>query len=353
MDGDTAGPGAWPARGQGPREALRPGLVWPTRRDPCGLAGPTPGMARGNQFRKSSYGLYVPAGTQQSVEQRIVEAAATVSAGVVTGWAALRWLGGHWFAEESKPVPIVLQMNEGRHRQPSLAQVSQEFLAPWEVIRVDGLRITIPARSVVFEMARAPTLVRALQVFAMAAYNDLLSIDELVRYRERRLPAFKGVGMVRDAIPLLTENAWSPTEVTMAWVWQEERPGVRLLHNCPVFSLDGRHLATPDVIDVLASVVGEYQGVVHLDAERRAADVVRDDVLDRAGLEMAIMVGADLTEPTGFLKRLGGAYERASERKALWTIEPPAWWTDTTTVDARRALGPGERERLLRYRRAA
>ena len=75
----------------------------------------------------------------------------------VTGWAALHWLGGTWFqgtttSGELHAVPLVAQ----RHL---IAQdgysVSQEFLGPWEVMVVDGLPITPPLRSVVFEMRYA------------------------------------------------------------------------------------------------------------------------------------------------------------------------------------------------------
>ena len=353
-DEQPPGPGAWPQRGAGPREGLRPGLVWPSRRDSTGTSGPTPAMTRGGSYRRSSFGLYVPAEVELSVEQRIVEAYATLRAGVTTGWAALRWLGGTWFDEDAtSPVPLVLQADEGRSRQPQLVQVSQEFLHPREVWRVDGMRVTCSVRSVAYEMRRAPSPVRAAQAFAMAAYDDLVSIDELDRYCAEHLPRWTGVSQVRDVLPWLTENAWSPTEVTMGWVWQDVRPGARLAYNVPVFSLDGRHLATPDVLDPDSGVIGEYQGALHLAGERRAQDVVRDDKLRDAGLEMAIMLSGDLRDPRHFLRRLTGAYERAAGRPRRWTVEAPSWWVDTTTVAARRALDGDGRARLLGHRRAA
>ena len=310
-------------------------------------------MARGPRHRRTSYGLYVPAAVDQTVEQRIVEASATHRTGVVTGWAALRWLRGRWFDEgPHRPVPLVLQADEGRTRQPSLVEISQEFLAPSEVIRVDGLRITHPARSVAYEMRRAPSVLRAAQVFAMAAYDDLVSIEELQDYCTVHLPRCAGVGRVREALPRLTENAWSPTEVTMGWLWQDLRPEARLVHNCPVFSRDGRHLGTPDILDPGAGVIGEYQGALHLAGERRAADVVRDDRLRTAGLEMVIMLASDLRSPHGFMDRLAGAYTRAA-RRTTWTVVAPPGWIDTSTVVARRALEGADRGRLLRYRRAS
>jgi hypothetical protein len=311
-------------------------------------------MTRGSSQRRTSHGLYVPGSVDQSVEQRIVEASATCRAGVVTGWAALRWLGGRWFDEgPDRPVPLVLQADEGRSRQPGLVEISQEFLASPEIIRVDGLRITRPVRSVAYEMRRATSVLRAAQVFDMAAYDDLVSIEELRRYCVVHLPRWAGVGRVRAALTRLTENAWSPTEVTMGWVWQDGWPDARLVYNCPVFSPGGRHLGTPDILDVEAGVVGEYQGALHLAGERRAADVVRDDRLRTAGLEMVIMLAPDLTTPGHFLERLDGAYARAPRRTALWTVDAPPRWIDTSSVVARRALEGADRRRLLRYRQAS
>ena len=41
----------------------------------------------------------MPASVEQTVEQRILEAAAVLPEhGDVTGWAGLRWMGGQWFS---------------------------------------------------------------------------------------------------------------------------------------------------------------------------------------------------------------------------------------------------------------
>src|SRR3954469_16882880 len=90
------------------------GGVHPVRTDPRGTVGPTRSQAAGRSWRRSSRGLYVPAGVDESVpEQRIVEAAAVLPAyGGVTGWAALRWLGASWMTGLAPggqtPLPVVL-----------------------------------------------------------------------------------------------------------------------------------------------------------------------------------------------------------------------------------------------------
>src|SRR5690349_217601 len=89
----------------------RPGLVRPVRVDKKGAHGPTPKEARGTRWRRVSRGLYVPATVERTVEQRIVEAAAVLPSGAaVTGWAALRWQGAHWFdgVRSGEELPVVL-----------------------------------------------------------------------------------------------------------------------------------------------------------------------------------------------------------------------------------------------------
>src|SRR4051794_19590475 len=75
------------------------GLVWPTRADPAGEAGPTRGQARGPAWRCTSRALFVPATVSSDlVEQRILEAyAGAGDDAVVTGWASLRLQRGGYF----------------------------------------------------------------------------------------------------------------------------------------------------------------------------------------------------------------------------------------------------------------
>ena len=123
----------------------------------------------------------------------------------------------------------------------------------------------------------------------------------------------------------------------------------------PVFDLAGRHLATPDLLDPDAGVVGEFEGSVHLTGARRAADVRREARMRDAGLEPVTMTSADLGGLDQLVQRIDAAYARAARRDPTargWTTTRPAWWIDTDTVAARRALSPAQRQRLLRYRRA-
>jgi hypothetical protein len=336
----------------------RPGIVAPVRVDPGGLTGPTRAQARGPDWRRSSQGLHVPSWVDRdSTEQRIVEAAALLPRyGGVTGWAALRWWGGRWFDSRGPTgaLPAVPLATGGLHirPQPGVA-ISEEKLDPRDLTSFDGLRATTPVRAVCFAMRHAHSVRDAVVILDMAAYSDLVSIDELAVYVFDH-PAWTGIPQCRDAIPHADENSWSPTEVDMRWTWTEEAGRPRPLCNRPVFDRSGRHVGTPDLIDPVAGVVGEYAGSLHLVGKQRSRDLQHEEDYRGLGLEYVTMVGSDRLDSVPFISRLDGAYGRAARLPRddrLWTVEPPAWWISTATVEDRRRLEGALRDRLLRYRR--
>ena len=333
----------------------RPGLVSPVRVDPTGARGPTPGQARGSRWTRVGPSLYRPVLDVVTAEQRIVDAAASMPAGsAVTGWAALAWLHARWFdgtaADGSAlPVPIALGDRHAKRRRDGVI-LSEDWLFPDDVIWIDGLPITIPVRSVTYEARVADDEVGAARAIEMATYDDLVSLAELNAYTST-LTSRPGKLQLEAALRVADENVWSPMEVVMRRFWQRDRDAA-LVCNRPVFDLAGNHLFTPDVLDVEAGVAGEYDGSVHDTGPRRGKDLDRTELTRRLGIEVATMMSGR-GERRRFLHRLDGAYERAARatEPRLWTIEQPHWWTDTTTVDLRRALSPAERERWLGHRR--
>lgn len=344
-----------------PFHPSRPTLVAPVGIDSEGKSGPTRKQARGPRWRTSSHGFYVPVHVDRSeTGQRAVEAAALLQPGeAVSGWAALGWQRGRWFngaaGDGTFELPVVLVTKRHVLTQPGI-DISQEFLPPGELVEVDGLPITHARRSVSYEMRYADSLDRAIVALDMAAYSDLVSIAEMVRYIAA-LMAPTGVGQARQAAGLADENAWSPQEVMMRRVWtvRGERP--RPLCNAPIFDRTGRHIGTPDLLDPVAGVIGEYDSALHLVGSQRTKDVRREGDFRALGLEYVTMLGSDRADDyASFLARLGTSYRNArfaAEHARPWTITPPHWWIDTTTVEARRNLTPELRERLLRHRRVA
>lgn len=344
-----------------PRHPVRPHLVPPVR--PRAPADPPDGrptrhqVARG-EWRRVSHGFYVPAWVVDDPEQRVLEAAARLpSYGGVTGWGALRWQGATWFDGEDRvgqrPLTIVTTGADVR-RQPGL-DVSEERLAPAEIVEVDGLRVTTAVRSVCFEMRHARTLWEAVEALDMAAYADLVDLAEVATYVDTRSGS-RGVGQARAALALGDENSWSPPETWLRLVWELHAGRNRPLTNRPVFDRRGTHVGTPDLIDPEAGVIGEYDGALHLSGRQRGRDVAREAAYRRIGLECVVVVAADRQRADRVVARIDEAYERASLLPAAdraWTVVPPQWWTQTVTVAQRRSLGDDQRQRLLGHRTAA
>lgn len=297
------------------------------------------------------------------VEQRIVEAAALIppGGGAVTGWAALRWLGGRWFHgadAAGEPLPVDLAMWSNVREQQGIS-LCEERLSPHDVIEVDGLPVTIPVRSVAFAMRYAASFRQAVTAFDMAAFNDLVSKDELVAYAglapRAGLSGWTGMPACRKGILLADENAWSPQEVGTRLTWEIEAGLPRPLANVPVFDRVGNHIGTPDLLDPTSGVAVEYDGAMHLEGTRRVRDVRREEAFRQVGLECLTVLAGDSSNRPLLVGRMIAARERAlrlPEDQRRWTIQPPAWWTPTLTVAQRRALTESQRARLLRHRAA-
>lgn len=331
----------------------RPGLVLPVRTDPRGLTGPTRHQAAGPSWRRTSWAFYVPAHVNgENVDQRILEASVVVPpTGAITGWAALRWLGGRWFdgtsaANEKLPVDVLISSHDIRP-QPGIAP-SGEGTSPDNIVVVDGVRVTNAVWSTAFAMRYAGTPRRAALALEMAAYNDLASVAELTALIGEQ-SSWTGVPNARKALPFAGENAWSPAEFFLKCTW-EEGGHPRPLQNVPIFDLRGRHIGTPDLLDPAAGVIGEYDGSDHLRPGQRVVDVRRAADFADHHLECVTMLAGDTTDH--FLARLAAAYRRAGRRRTqrTWTIQPPDWWVPTLTVEQRRALTPEQRARFLRHR---
>lgn len=347
-----------PEHARPPGYAGRPGLVAPVPIDPTGRTGPTPRQARGPSWRRTSHGLYVRSDVDDDhPQQRVLEAAAVLPrGGGVTGWAALCWMGGRWFTGTTAggrvrlPVDLATCARDARP-QPGI-RICEERLNPSELVLVDGLRLTCPERSVLFEMRRASSERSAVVHADMAAYSDLVSLAELGGYLATR-NATTGLPQARRAFRLADENSWSPMEVLMRLVWTADAGLPAPLTNRPVFDRRGRHLGTPDLIDPVAGVVGEYDGAHHLEGAQRHRDLRREASFRSVGLEYVTMVALDHRDPSDFVRRLQATYRRAAypapdDRR--WTLDLPSGWLDLSTVEKRRRLNPQQRVRFLRHR---
>lgn len=340
-----------------PLGAARASAVRPVPLDPAGRHGPTRGEARGSAWRRTSHGFYVPAQVDPSPpEQRIVEAAAVLpEIGGVTGWAGLRWLGGRWFdgrTSQGEPVPVDLATCYEDVRSQAGFQVCQERLPPAELVEHDGVRVTLPVRSLFHVMRYAADVRRAVIAADMAAYSDLVSADEAWAYAMSH-PGWTGVPQARQAALLIDENSWSPQETVLrlAWVLDARLPPP--VTNRPIFDLAGNLIGTADLLDPVSGLVGEYDGPTHLSRDQRSRDVGRLDRFRDHGLEPVVVLAPDMVDRSLVARRLHAGLERATRipsARRTWTVVPPTWWRPTHTVTLRRALAAEDRRRLLAHR---
>lgn len=259
----------------------------------------------------------------------------------VTGWAALRWMGAPWCdgttagGRQELAVDLVASCREIRSQPGFVA--GQERLNPLDLVEHDGLCITVAARSTCFAMRYAASLTAAVVAADMAAYSDLVSIEELSDYIAAH-PGWTGVPRARKALHLVSENSWSPMEsqLRMLWILRAGLPAPRV--NPPVFDARGRHVATPDLLDPDAGLAVEYDGKGHLRERQRLRDVQRERAMREVGLEYLTVLRHDVLDQD----RLAGTLVRARRRAAAlrrdqtWTLTPPPWWTSHDTVDERR-----------------
>lgn len=337
---------------------LREGFVVPLR---VGGGGPTRKRARGPHWRRTSQGFYAPStAPTDDVDQRIVEASVVVPPRCgINGWASLRWRGGRWFDGQTpsggqRPVDVVVSTHDIRP-QPGIA-VGGESFNPALVEWVDGLPVLDARYAVAFCMRYSRSWREAAIELSKAAYNDLVSVQEVTEFLTPGQNGMTGVPQARRGLGWAEENVWSPQELAGSIVWQVEADRPRPRCNQAIFDLTGRHVATPDLLDADAGVGGEYDGPVHLDRPQRDKDLRRDGALRHHDLEIVYMTAPDLHDPRHFIGRLHDAYRRAARRPVTdrtWTIEPPPWWVPTETVEQRRALTAEQRTRFLAHRSVA
>jgi hypothetical protein len=292
-------------------------------------------------------------------QQRIIEAAHHLGRhSAVTGWASLSWQGARWFdglaPDGTTVLPVELTSIQRAIRGQAGTTVTGECIPPVFRTVVDGLRVIAPVSAVAFAMRYADDVPSAVRVFDMTAHADLVSRDELLEHLEL-LYHWTGIPQAREAALLVDENAWSPPEVDVRLVWPLDLGLEQPLTNRPVFDLSGRHIGTPDLLDVSAGLCIQYDGSLHLAGKQRAKDLLRPDDYRRVGLECLELVSAHLRDHSLLVRSILEARARALAvpRERRWTTRAPAWWVPTHTVALRRALTPAQQRRLLAYRRSA
>lgn len=304
--------------------APHPGrLVLPVRLDPTGEKGPTPGQARGPQWRRTSQGYYVPVTARADLpEQRIAEASVRLPVQArITGWAACRLSGANFFdgldrdGRTQLGVPVSVgprgQMTKTGLKVTYWPIPEEHHATRHGLATVDELWATADAARL------APSLVEAVVAVDMMCAAQLVSIRHLRECGLRFAP-----GVLESA----SEHARSPNEVRCRIHCRTALPGVRWLVNCPVFDLSGRLLGIADLIDLEAGLVVEFDGADHREAARHTRDVVKEDALRRVGLEVVRVTGQEVDNQSLICERVRAGRARArfeAEVDRRWVAHPP------------------------------
>jgi hypothetical protein len=317
------------------------GLVVPVRFDPTGRDGPTRGQARGPEWRVTSPGLAVPARIgDELVEQRILEAySRSLGGAVITGWAALRLHGGNFFdglgRDGRTRLAVPIAANGERLSGPG---VVRDLIPPDEVVIIHGIRCAAVERALYDEMQRIGEVREMAVAVGAACAAQLTSVKRMRLYAATRR-WYRDVRLIREAVEMSVEDCRTPQEDRFRQVWEFDADWGRPLINRTVLDKDGRFVATPDLLDPVRGVVGEYAGADHRDIDRHEADVDRAADVRRVGLELVEVVGRTIRDPHRVVARMEEAAARAVNLEPRWQLAPRRTPTLDQILD-RRDSGP-------------
>jgi len=304
------------------------GLVAPVRVDPEGKKGPTRGQARGSGWRRTSAGLVVPADiSDEPVEQRILEAVAGAGPdAVVTGWAALRLLGGGFFDGLARDgvtrLPVPIAANGGRVDPRAGVLLTRDRIPEDEVVIVHGMRCATAERALFDEIRRLGRLEDQVVAADMAFGGELTSIRRMRRYRWARY-WYRDVRRLDRVLPLASEHSRSRPETDFRLVWVQEVGWLDPLVNQEVRDLGGGFVGIPDLLDPKRGVAGEFAGAGHRLAEQHEDDLGRADRFLRVGLQVVEVVRRDLDDVPRVRLRMTDAAERATLLPQRWRLGRP------------------------------
>ncbi len=277
----------------------------------------------------------MPAETPPDVpEQRILEQAVRLpEGGAVTGWASLRLHGATFFdglagdGRTRRRVPLNPGPDHQLAQSPA-ACVSRDRLFAPEITHIQGIPCAVAPRALFDEMRYAAGLRAAVVAMDMAAAAELVSVGVMREYVGAH-PAWTGVDQVRRALDLASEDSLSPQETLMRLIWVLDAGLPAPLCNPPVFTVHGRYVGRPDLLDLEAGVVGEFDGAEHRERLRHARDVEREEAFRRLGLEYFKVTGPDMRHRGKVVERMHSTRARARfapPGDRSWTVQPPHWW---------------------------
>ncbi|UNB51441.1 hypothetical protein [Mycolicibacterium sp. YH-1] len=208
-----------------------------------------------HRFRPIFHGIYVPRLHQPTLRERIDGAVLAAPSAVISGVAASALHGARW-VDDDVPVELV-----GACRRQRGLVVRDETLAAGEVVEVDGIRVTTPARTA-FDLARhlargsAVARIDALLNARPFAVGDVELLAKVHR-------GVRGLTRLRAALPVVDGGAESPKETWLRLLFVDAglpKPTTQVV----IRTESGRYIRRIDMCWEQFKVGAEYDGQQHL-----------------------------------------------------------------------------------------
>jgi very-short-patch-repair endonuclease len=254
-------------------------------------------LAAARSVRRVLRNVYVRADVPDTVQTRALAAAKVVTPGTVFVDRTAAWLHGvdvlsYRELEILPPLECVVLRDRSRIERPECVGGERD-LAPYDLMKVYGLRVTTPLRTALDLgcLLPRPDGLAALDLFARHHGVTRGQLEaSLPRYRRRR-----GVVRLRELVAVVDARAESPRESRTRWAILDEglpapEPQFWVQHHgVPLFRLD---LAYPR-----HRVAVEYDGADWHDRtdEQREADQARRDWLGRHGWTVIVVRSGDFS----------------------------------------------------------
>jgi hypothetical protein len=219
--------------------------------------------------------------------------------GVITGSAAAALHGSRWI-DDLAPIELIWSNNH----PPSGVITRNERIGDDEIMSVDGMHVTIPARTA-FDLGRFLRRDQAVAHLDALANARIIRPADVLTLAERYAGA-RGAKKCRTAVELMDAGAQSPKETWLRLLVIDAgypRPRTQI----PVLDDDGFAFAYLDLgwDDVMIAL--EYDGEHHrTDPMQYRKDIRRIEAIQRQGWIVIRVIAGDRAED--ILERLGSAW---------------------------------------------
>lgn len=249
---------------------------------------------------------------------------------VLGGWAALRVHGLRDLDGRTGPGALQSQRilvhvgPSGRTRPSPRVDVDRGRLRADETVVRNGMHIVTPTVACA-AVARRYGVEEGLVAADLAAGRGLTHAGSLQSWADTH-PGARGVRSVRLVASLVDPAAASMPETRLRYLWVVEAGLPRPLVNPRILDRAGYLVGKPDLLDLEAALVGEYDGSGHRQLEAHTADNLREERFEAMGLLVVRASALDLWPGRAQLvARLRAAWSRGMARDRVgdrWRCAP-------------------------------